>query len=522
MNKFDNSIDSQIFMALTISQDCDIPILILGNSGCGKSTVIKEFCDINGYESVLLRISNETPDTLTGFPTVGGERQEGSRAVAAQHIRPVWFQTILDNKAKGKTSVLFLDEITTSNVMVQGAALNLVFDRLCAGEKLPDDTLIVAAGNYFGNLSNENTMLPPMLNRFDIVNVVPTERDLDTFLCEFDGARTGKRSYMQDELTAIWKEMQEKKKKDLTQGYLDSVGEIIETAIRMESHQLYKEGKLDLSISDYQDIYTTQTNDQRLPNFISLRSLNYLKKVAMSCYICFGTEGLNSTNFWNMIHGLVGIAMSRNKDNGEDVEKNIVTDRYYEALCRAGQEIERLNNDKLPKYTEFFDKSVDDLKKNGVFDIGDLAALRNKIEEMHNDKSVSDIERPMAPATAEKIYIGLIETFSKSVMKYYSNLVSQAGVEDSIVALSAHVNPEEYISHVEIWNKVADVASSINKLFKDSRLGYDLNMTRDISKHSERLSKLSYKLRMIKRTKKDTDTAFYNMIPEVNLIEGLK
>jgi hypothetical protein len=128
----------------------------------------------------------------------------------------------------------------------------------------------------------------------------------------------------------------------------------------------------------------------------------------------------------------------------------------------------------------------------------------------------------MAPATAEKIYNGLIETFSKSVMKYYSNLVSQAGVEDSIVALSAHVNPEEYISHVEIWNKVADVASSINKLFKDSRLGYDLNMTRDISKHSERLSKLSYKLRMIKRTKKDTDTAFYNMIPEVNLIEGLK
>lgn len=300
------------------------------------------------------------------------------------------------------------------------------------------------------------------------------------------------------------------------------MGEIIETAIRMESHQLYKEGKLDLSISDYQDIYTTQTNDQRLPNFISLRSLNYLKKVAMSCYICFGTEGLTSTNFWNMIHGLVGIAMSRNKDNGEDVEKNIVTDRYYEALCRAGQEIERLNNDKLPKYTEFFDKSVDDLKKNGVFDIGDLAALRNKIEEMHDDKSVSDIERPMAPATAEKIYNGLIETFSKSVMKYYSNLVSQAGVEDSIVALSAHVNPEEYISHVEIWNKVADVASSINKLFKDSRLGYDLNMIKDISKHSERLAKLSYKLRMIKRTKKDTDTAFYNMIPEVNLIEGLK
>lgn len=514
MSKFDNSIDSQIFMALTVSQKSQIPILILGNSGCGKSSVVKEFCDINGYKSVLLRISNETPDTLTGFPTVNGEQSTESRAIAAQHVRPDWFQEILDNKEKGFTSVLFLDEITTSNVMVQGAALNLVFDRRCSGEYLPEDTLIVAAGNYFGNLSNENTIIPPMLNRFCIINILPKESDLDTFLCKYDGAQSGRMISMDDELKRTWDSLQARKK-SLSKDFISKAGEIIENDIKLECKQLIKEGLLNLEISDYQDIYVDQESN-RLGNFISLRSLGYLRDMSLTFYECFGIEGMESDNFLNIVHGLAGIALGYDpkQKNSNIVVKNIVSLRLQEALLRAGQEIERLNNNKLPEYLQFFGSTLP--KENGPLDPGILSTLRNKLEEMRKDSSLADIKTPLDMNLIHEILGDLKITLEEGVLKRYSNIVK--GEEDNITELALRIKPEDYIADVELWNKIAQVGQEILTIVMDDIKGYDLMKRQSVNDQIAVLNNKSYRIRMIRRNKKKTDQAFFNMIPTLEEI----
>ena len=187
MVNFANSINATIFMTLQISRKClemgqNIPALYLSVPGCGKTKTLEMFAKVNGYDLVLLRVSNETPDAIMGYDIADTSAIEGN-ATSAKHIRPSWFQKILDNDAVGKRSLLFLDELTTADVSSQAAALNLVFDRRCHAEYLPKDTLIAAAGNFAASLSNEMTVLAPMLNRFMIINLLPESRDLKPFLC---------------------------------------------------------------------------------------------------------------------------------------------------------------------------------------------------------------------------------------------------------------------------------------------------------------------------------------------------
>lgn len=510
MSKFDNSIDSQIFMALTVSKKCGVPILILGNSGCGKSSVVKEYCDINGYKSVLLRISNETPDTLTGFPTVNGEENAETRSIAARHVRPDWFQEILDNKEKGFTSVLFLDEITTSNVMVQGAALNLVFDRRCAGEYLPEDTLIVAAGNYFGNLSNEATVIPPMLNRFCIVNIIPNETDLDTFLCKYDGAQAGRQVDMHDELRKTWESLQGRKK-DLSRDFISKAGEIIESSIKLECKQLIREGKLDLGISDYQDMYTDQET-LALGNFISLRSLNFLRDITLAFYECFGAEGIESSNFANMVHGVAGIALGPNPQAKNEHVKNNVSERLWKGLCTATQEIERLNNNKLPEYIQFFVSSIPD--DGGSFDVGTLATLKNKLKEFRGDPSIKDIKTPLGMDIIRNIFTAAENTIDTQILKNYRN-VQKMGGSSRITDMSLAVEPEVYIGHVELWNKIAEVIIEVKGLVEDNNKGYSFDKQQEVMDRAKDLSTKSYTIRIIKTGSKDSNKPLFDMIPQI-------
>ncbi|MBR2245882.1 MAG: hypothetical protein IJ880_02450, partial [Bacilli bacterium] len=78
MINFSDSLDVSIFYALQLAKTCQeklgvsIVPLLLGNVGLGKSTGVRLWAaaqkDENGnpdpWEVVLVRISNETPDTL--------------------------------------------------------------------------------------------------------------------------------------------------------------------------------------------------------------------------------------------------------------------------------------------------------------------------------------------------------------------------------------------------------------------------------------------------------------------------
>jgi hypothetical protein len=198
--------DDGIFKALKISEFSKIPFLFIGNPGTGKTTTVEMFCKIRGYELVLLRGSQSSPEEILGFDV--NSRSEDK---FTDKKFPSWYRDVKNIYNNGGKVLLFLDEITGANEYTQSALLNLIFDRKVSTEKLPDDLLIVAAGNYADNLSTQFNLLPPLMSRFCVFNVVPTLDDIDAFLSEFRGGLLGK-SNSEDKLKRL--DLMELKKRD--------------------------------------------------------------------------------------------------------------------------------------------------------------------------------------------------------------------------------------------------------------------------------------------------------------------
>ena len=206
--KISNDVNAQVFAALKVAELSKVPFLFISAPGVGKSTTVEIFADIRGYHYELLRGNSVSPEECLGYDTA--DTSEG--ATSTKHLRPEWFQRILDKEAEGKHTLLFLDELTTASPYVQSALLHLVFDRSVGNEKLPAETLVVSAGNYSQSLGNQFVLIPPLMNRFCIFNIIPGINDLKAFLSAYEGASTGKTiQSIQDRLTPMLKEIDAQK-----------------------------------------------------------------------------------------------------------------------------------------------------------------------------------------------------------------------------------------------------------------------------------------------------------------------
>lgn len=153
-----------IYQSLKITEETKVPMFIFGNPGAGKTTTVNDFRMENGYELTELRVQN-SPEDIFGFDV----NEEGKSCLTKKY--PRWMMKILEDDKVGKKHILFIDEITTANMYVQAAMFQLIFNRGIEDVKLPESCLIVAAGNYKANLSEEFELLSPTLNRFCLVNL---------------------------------------------------------------------------------------------------------------------------------------------------------------------------------------------------------------------------------------------------------------------------------------------------------------------------------------------------------------
>jgi hypothetical protein len=244
--------------------------------------------------------------------------------MAAVPLRPSWFEEVIRNHENGKKTLLFLDEITTANEFVQAALLHLIFERMVKTEKIPDDTLIVSAGNYAQNLSNTMTLLPPVMNRFMLFNIIPTADDLSVFLNKFDGSMKGERKNYFAELEKNMRELDEQEK-DIPEKKYNMIGEYIERGLKDIMKILMTQGDkpVDLTVTDLQNIYSDTEKDSKLYGFITFRTLNYLRDATIAVYQCFGKEGIASNLYRNVIDGLCGIGEFLCDAHGNETGKSL-------------------------------------------------------------------------------------------------------------------------------------------------------------------------------------------------------
>lgn len=140
-----------------------VPGLIMSSPGFGKTTTIEAWCKIKDYNLTTLIASNFSSDDILGIQAV----KDGE----LKRLTPSWFNCLLEKAKNGKRNVLFLDEISAADAYIQAPLFNLIFNHDLAGKSLPDNTMIIAAGNYSEELGNAFKMTAPLVNRFMILNL---------------------------------------------------------------------------------------------------------------------------------------------------------------------------------------------------------------------------------------------------------------------------------------------------------------------------------------------------------------
>lgn len=499
-SKNDN-INISIFTALKVSEISRVPVLIMSNPGLGKSTSVEMFAEVRDYHLVLLRGNSTTAEEVMGYDVAMSDEENPT----TRHLRPSWYTEILKVAEKGGKSLLFLDEITTANEYVQASLLHLVFERKVGSERLPENTLIVSAGNYAQNLSNSMQMLPPLMNRFMIYNITPDHTDLDTFLCKYDGAIASSEGKVKDFMGSLRDTMKklDAQEVEIPADQYNKIGEYIERGIKQTARALMTSGgkPVDLAITELNGIYADAENETKLYGFTTFRTLNYLRDVTIASFKCFGKSGITSDNYRNMIDGLCGIGISRDPKT-KNLIKTPISKDFYDTMVNIVNDIEKMKNDKLPKYTKFFNEIIDGKKK---LEVPEMQAIINKLSELKSDKDLEQIERPIDPACIEKLF---------KLSKDSGSSITKIKVSTTDKFLDK-VPVETFIGYVSYWNTISDLMTSIQSLITDSSKGYKDDILALLKNTQEDLRTSGFKLRSIRKIILQEDPSMGSMVPDI-------
>ena len=137
-------------------------VMLWGPPGVGKSQGIRQIAEKireNTGKNVSVtdvRLLLFNPVDLRGIPTANDDK------TLAVWLRPKIFQM---DDSENTINILFLDEITAAPQSVQAAAYQITLDRTIGEHKLPENCIVIAAGNRITDRSVAFNMPKALANR---------------------------------------------------------------------------------------------------------------------------------------------------------------------------------------------------------------------------------------------------------------------------------------------------------------------------------------------------------------------
>lgn len=137
-------------------------VMLWGPPGVGKSQGVREIAaEIEKQTGRDVRITDVrlllfNPVDLRGIPTANEDK------TLAVWLKPQIFQM---DATEEVINILFLDEITAAPTSVQAAAYQITLDRTIGEHKLPDNCIVIAAGNRVTDRSVAYNMPRALANR---------------------------------------------------------------------------------------------------------------------------------------------------------------------------------------------------------------------------------------------------------------------------------------------------------------------------------------------------------------------
>jgi hypothetical protein len=136
------------------------PIFLWGAPGIGKSEIVEQICNTFSNSHLIdIRLSLWEPTDIKGIPYF--DSNSGTMVWGAPSELPSE-----EFAAQFDHIILFLDEMNSAAPSVQAAAYQLILNRRVGTYKLPDNVMIVAAGNREADKGVTYRMPAPLANRF--------------------------------------------------------------------------------------------------------------------------------------------------------------------------------------------------------------------------------------------------------------------------------------------------------------------------------------------------------------------
>ncbi|MEU6041273.1 AAA family ATPase [Actinomadura sp. NPDC047616] len=146
------------FEALALAVTANLPVLLWGEPGIGKSAGMRQLADGLGVPLETVIASVHEPSDFAGLPIVGDDPAVTGVPMAP----PDWAVRV----ARAGRGLVFFDELSSAPPAVQAALLRVVLERRVGSLTLPEPVRVVAAANPPSSAADGWHLSPPLANRF--------------------------------------------------------------------------------------------------------------------------------------------------------------------------------------------------------------------------------------------------------------------------------------------------------------------------------------------------------------------
>lgn len=405
-----------------------VPMLLLSNPGIAKTTIVKEIADHEKMRVVSLIGSGFENNEILGFQV----NEPNWDYLITKN--PTWYQTILDNAKEGVASILFIDEISVCPSLVQGALYRLIFERTIGnGKMLPEDCVIISAGNYKQNLPSYCDITAPALNRFCIINL--ESPDYHTFLEEF--------SQDEEERMADWPQFKHDANrlgdniwKNATAEVKNMMEEVFDCYSDIRDNS---KGVLDLSNKDFAPCFEgIYSNRNYVYNFISGRTYFYLQQAVAACALLNVPLNPQKNAFIDrMVEGLIGAGTASFQDSSQcKAYIKSVTEKIRQILSRL--------------------KNGEAIVTGGTDIFGDAKSIADRVGKLSlyidgTSSNAIDTRRALG-----ELYTQVMDTYDKDSHKYMELIM-----DESIQEEKRKLNYANFVADIMAVQELVKICASL-------------------------------------------------------------
>lgn len=138
---------------LSVAYTANVPLLLWGPPGTGKTTMIQQFAQAMGVGCSTVMASIQEPADIGGYPIPS--------TAGVRKLPPQWALDL-----RGTEGILFVDELTTAPPSTQASALRVIHQAVIGDLDLGPGVRRWSAANPPEYAADGNTLAAPLANRF--------------------------------------------------------------------------------------------------------------------------------------------------------------------------------------------------------------------------------------------------------------------------------------------------------------------------------------------------------------------